>query len=121
MPRTRTARAEAGVRALDRVHRVDHLADLGVVGEKGHELRPRRSREREDRGVLRAQRAAFDPRDRRVARAHVSSKIKFAQARHRLDQIEQAALRWSHLERLAQGFGWPDRLVIALEQAWAAE
>jgi Fic family protein len=39
------------------------------------------------------------------------------QARHRLDQIDQAAKRWSHLERLAERRGWPDRLVIALEQA----
>lgn len=39
------------------------------------------------------------------------------QARHRLGQIDQAAKRWSHLERLAKDRGWPDRLVIALEQA----
>ncbi|MHB8649171.1 MAG: Fic family protein [Gaiellaceae bacterium] len=40
-----------------------------------------------------------------------------AQARHRLAQIDQAAKRWSYLEHLAQERGWPDRLVIALEQA----
>jgi Fic family protein len=40
-----------------------------------------------------------------------------AQARRRLDQIDQAARRWSHLERLAADRGWPDRLVVALEQA----
>lgn len=40
-----------------------------------------------------------------------------AQARRRLDQIEQAAKRWAHLEQLAEDRGWPDRLVIALEQA----
>ena len=40
-----------------------------------------------------------------------------AQARQRLDQIERAGARWSYLERLAQERGWPDRLVIALEQS----
>jgi Fic/DOC family len=40
-----------------------------------------------------------------------------AQARQRLDQIEQAGARWSYLERLAKERGWPDRLVIALEQS----
>lgn len=40
-----------------------------------------------------------------------------AQARFRLEQIEQAGRRWSHLEEIAEDRGWPDRLVIALEQA----
>jgi Fic family protein len=40
-----------------------------------------------------------------------------AQARQRLDQIERAGARWSYLERLAEERGWPDRLVIALEQS----
>ncbi len=40
-----------------------------------------------------------------------------AQARFRLEQIEQAARRWSYLEQIAEDRGWPDRLVIALEQA----
>jgi Fic family protein len=39
------------------------------------------------------------------------------QARQRLTQIEQAAERWSRLEMLAEDRGWPDRLVIALEQS----
>ena len=39
------------------------------------------------------------------------------QARRRLTQIEQAAERWDRLERLVEQRGWPDRLVIALEQA----
>jgi Fic family protein len=39
------------------------------------------------------------------------------QARRRLRQIEQAARRWTYLERLAGERGWPDRLVIALEQS----
>ena len=40
-----------------------------------------------------------------------------AQARRRLDQIHQAATRWAFLERLVDDHGWPDRFVIALEQA----
>lgn len=42
-----------------------------------------------------------------------------AQARQRLAQIEEAATRWSKLEALVESRGWPDRLVIALEQAIA--
>ncbi len=38
------------------------------------------------------------------------------QARHRLEQIVEAGKRWSYLEGLVQRRGWPDRLVIALEQ-----
>jgi Fic family protein len=40
-----------------------------------------------------------------------------AQARQRLAQIEEAAARWSKLEALVEERGWPDRLVIALEQS----
>ena len=40
-----------------------------------------------------------------------------AQARRRLEQIRQAAARWGFLERLAESRAWPDRFVIALEQA----
>ncbi|MCP9485545.1 MAG: Fic family protein [Gaiellaceae bacterium MAG52_C11] len=43
--------------------------------------------------------------------AHIS------QARRRLDQIAEASSRWRYLERLAPSRGWPDRLVIALEQS----
>jgi Fic family protein len=44
-------------------------------------------------------------------RAHVE------QARRRLDQLAEAGVRWSMLEELAEKRGWPDRLVIALEQS----
>jgi len=40
-----------------------------------------------------------------------------AQARHRLEQVEVAAARWTELERLVEARRWPDRLVIALEQS----
>ena len=39
------------------------------------------------------------------------------QARHRLRQVKEAATRWQRLEELATDRGWPDRLVIALEQS----
>jgi Fic/DOC family len=39
-----------------------------------------------------------------------------AQARHRLSQVATAAARWSLLEKLVEERGWPERLVIALEQ-----
>jgi Fic family protein len=39
------------------------------------------------------------------------------QARRCLAQIEAAAARWSFLEELVKGRGWPERLVIALEQS----
>jgi Fic family protein len=42
-----------------------------------------------------------------------------AQARERLDQIERAGARWSVLEEQIAQRGWPDRLVIALEQSLA--
>jgi len=40
-----------------------------------------------------------------------------AQARRRLAQVEQAAFRWQRLEDLASQRGWPERIVIALEQS----
>lgn len=39
------------------------------------------------------------------------------QAQQRLRQIAQATTRWAALEQLAEARGWPDRLVIALEQS----
>jgi Fic family protein len=43
--------------------------------------------------------------------AHIS------QARRRLAQVEQAAARWQRLEDLADDRGWPERVVIGLEQS----
>lgn len=40
-----------------------------------------------------------------------------AQARKRLAQIDEAALRWERLEALIADRGWPERLTIALEQS----
>jgi Fic family protein len=39
------------------------------------------------------------------------------QARRRSEQLTEAARRWSFLEDLVEQRGWPDRLVIALEQS----
>lgn len=39
------------------------------------------------------------------------------QAGRRLDQLNEAATRWRFLEDLVERRGWPDRLVIALEQS----
>jgi Fic family protein len=39
------------------------------------------------------------------------------QAGRRLDQLNEAAARWRFLEDLMEQRGWPDRLVIALEQS----
>ncbi len=39
------------------------------------------------------------------------------QARRRLRQLDEAGRRWAYLEDLVARRGWPDRLVIALEQS----
>lgn len=44
-------------------------------------------------------------------------KAHIAQAEQRLVQIREAAVRWEHLEALVEQRGWPERLVIALEQS----
>lgn len=40
-----------------------------------------------------------------------------AQAQRRLAQVKEAAARWDRLEALVDDRGWPERLVIALEQS----
>jgi len=39
------------------------------------------------------------------------------QARMRLEQLAEVGRRWAYLEALVERRGWPDRLVIALEQS----
>jgi Fic family protein len=39
------------------------------------------------------------------------------QVHRRLEQLDQAGARWGVLEELVAAHGWPDRLVIALEQS----
>lgn len=40
-----------------------------------------------------------------------------AQAERRLEQMAEAAIRWGVLEGVVEERGWPDRLVVALEQS----
>jgi len=40
-----------------------------------------------------------------------------AQAKRRLEQIDEAAARWERLEREVESHGWPDRFTIALERS----
>jgi Fic family protein len=40
-----------------------------------------------------------------------------AQARQRLTQIKEAGARWERLEEIVTSRGWPERIVIALEQS----
>lgn len=40
-----------------------------------------------------------------------------AQARQRLEQVQEAGARWTFLESVIEPRSWPDRLVIALEQS----
>lgn len=44
-------------------------------------------------------------------------KAHLAQARRRLDQIDEAGRRWTAVESLVERRGWPERMTIALEQA----
>lgn len=39
------------------------------------------------------------------------------QARVRIDQVTHAGIRWAALEEIARRRGWPDRLVVAMEQS----
>lgn len=61
-------------------------------------------------GSYRPQRDAA-PWVRLCVQAHVE------QAHRRLEQLAEAATRWSLLEEIVERRNWPDRLVIALEQS----
>ncbi len=69
------------------------------------------------RTLMKVQGGSYQPeRDaapwvRFCVRAHVE------QAKTRLAQIEEAGARWALLEEMVTRRGWPDRLVIALEQS----
>jgi Fic family protein len=68
--------------------------------------------------VLRqVQGGSYQPR--RDARPWVAFCLEahLAQAHRRLRQVADAGQRWGRLEALAERRGWPDRLVIALEQS----
>lgn len=70
--------------------------------------------------ALRAvQAGSFQPKRDATSWVAFCVEAHIAQARQRLEQIEAAAERWNRLEALAEDRGWPDRLLIALEQALA--
>jgi Fic family protein len=60
---------------------------------------------------------SYEPKRDATAWVRFCVEAHIDQARRRLDQIERAGVRWSYLERLVEERGWPDRLVIALEQS----
>ena len=64
-----------------------------------------------------AQGGSYQPRRDASGWVGFCVEAHIAQARQRLAQIEQAAARWRHLEGLVAERGWPERLVIALEQS----
>jgi Fic family protein len=64
-----------------------------------------------------AQGGSYQPERDATAWVTFCLEAHIAQARQRLDQIEQAAARWQRLEELAAQRDWPDRIVIALEQS----
>jgi Fic family protein len=64
-----------------------------------------------------AQGDAYDPTRDATPWLRFALDAHIDQARRRLAQIEEATARWSALESLAEQRGWPDRFVIALEQA----
>jgi Fic family protein len=69
-------------------------------------------------GALReAQGGSYQPERDTTAWVSFCLDAHITQARQRLDQIEQTAARWQRLEELAAQRGWPDRIVIALEQS----
>jgi len=59
----------------------------------------------------------YQPRRSAAAWVRFCVEAHLAQARDRLCQLATAAARWGYLEQLVEERGWPDRLVIALEQS----
>lgn len=66
------------------------------------------------------QAGSFQPDRDATAWVEFCVNAHIVQARQRLSQLEEAGARWSRLEALVELRGWPDRLVIALEQSLAA-
>jgi Fic family protein len=75
-------------------------------------------RTREYYGVLqRVQGGRYEPERDAAPWVRFCITAHIEQARQRLDQIAAAAKRWALLEQLAERRGWPERIVIALEQS----
>jgi Fic family protein len=60
---------------------------------------------------------SYEPARDGVAWVEFCIDAHLVQARRRLGQIEAAGARWAALEQAVELHDWPDRLVIALEQA----
>lgn len=67
--------------------------------------------------ALQAQGSRYEPERDASGWVAFCLNAHLAQARQRLAQIEEAGARWGYLERLIEGRGWPDRILIALEQS----
>jgi len=76
------------------------------------------SHTREYYAVLRdVQGGSYQPERDATAWVRFCVEAHIEQARRRLDQLAEAAARWTFLEDIVERRGWPDRLVIALEQS----
>jgi Fic family protein len=60
---------------------------------------------------------SYNPERDATAFVRLCIEAHLAQARRRLRQLDEAGKRWAYLEQLVHERGWPDRLVIALEQS----
>jgi Fic family protein len=69
------------------------------------------------RALRETQGGSYQPARDAVAWVAFCLDAHLAQAQSRLEQVERAAARWSLLEALVEQRGWPDRVVIALEQS----
>jgi Fic family protein len=69
------------------------------------------------RELIGTQGAAYDPSRDASAWVAFCLAAHIHEAQARLDQLDEASRRWQALESLVAERGWPDRLVIALEQA----
>jgi Fic family protein len=59
----------------------------------------------------------YQPRRDATAWVAFCVRAHLEQAQHRISQLTEAGARWAHLESVIEQRGWPDRLVIALEQS----
>jgi Fic family protein len=76
------------------------------------------SRTREYYAVLRSvQGGSYQPERDATEWVRFCIDAHIAQASRRLDQLTESAARWAFLEELVAQRGWPERLVIALEQS----
>ncbi len=69
------------------------------------------------RALRETQRGSYQPRRDASGWVRFCLDAHIVQAEKRLEQIEQAAARWALLEALVETRGWPERIVIALEQS----